>query len=148
MLLSKGRMALVSGKEKRPRRLPRPFVPMKPIAVAAARTPHAGGLQPRSSSTFWLVHWGGSLRLRHLPYLLGFPMAASRRGQKAPALTATGVAPDSNRISSFQRLPGGAVFTRNTMQRMKLCSDWFYDSTSERKTQGFLQAFHRLWRLQ
>jgi hypothetical protein len=97
-------MALVSGKEKRPRRLPRPFVPMKPIAVAAARTPHAGGLQPRSSSTFWLVHWGGSLHLRRLPYLLGFPMAASRRGQKAPALTATGVAPDSNRISLFQRL--------------------------------------------
>ena len=46
----------------------------------------------------------GETLLRSLPYLLGFPMAASRRGQKTPALTATGVAPDSNRISLFLRL--------------------------------------------
>ena len=49
------------------------------------------------------------------PYLLSFPMAASRRGQHTPALTATLNAPDSNRISLFQRLPiqGGSLHAKH-----------------------------------
>ena len=46
-----------------------------------------------------LAHALGAEALRPSPYLLGFPMAASRRGRNAPAFTATGVAPDSDRIS-------------------------------------------------
>ena len=50
------------------------------------------------------MHWGEKL-LRGKSYLLGSsPMAASRRGLTAPAHTATGIAPDSHRISSFRPL--------------------------------------------